>query len=802
MESNFCFHCGDVCPSESIIEDGHPFCCQGCRQVYLLLNENNLCSYYDFSKTPGIKAKGRFISENFAFLDDEHIINDLVSFKSEERIHVMFDLPQVHCSSCVYLLENLHRINSGILQSNLNFQRKEIFIAFSPKDISLRGVVELLTFIGYEPAISLKSKTKKRVKPVRRKEIFRIAVAGFCFSNIMMLSFPEYLSSGNILEGGFKEAFSWLIFALSLPVLIFGAGGIFKSAFKGLRHKDINIDVPIALAIVITFGRSYYEIISGTGAGYLDSGTGIIFYMLVGRWFQSKTNEALSFDRDYRSYFPLGVTVSSQGKEDNIPVTRLKHGDKVVLRMGEMLPADAILKSPVAEFDYSFVTGENKPVILKSGALVYAGCRQLGGRIELEVVKEPSRSYITELWNNDVFSEGKRQRTSFVHPWSRYFTVVLLSIATATAIYWYNIDASKLFPAVTAVLIVACPCSLLLSATFTFGNMLRYFGRAKLFLKNAGVIEQMAAVNTIVLDKTGTVTEVEHNRVQYNGVELYPFEKRYVKQLVGQSAHVLSRSIFDSLDETIDKNDNLFEFKELPGHGIEAVIDNQKIRMGAYKFVFDDAALSDENDKNGSRVYVKMGDSTKGFYEFKNMYRKGFKRMVWSLIRKGYEVHLLSGDNDAEKKRLNKYFDGKLEMVFDVTPLGKLEYIKKLQKRGRKVLMVGDGLNDAGALKQADVSIAVSDQSARFTPASDGILDGSAVRKLSSFLHYARGAKKLIAIGFVLSILYNVVGLTFAVTANLSPLVAAILMPASSLSLIGLAAGLTYWYAKTKSKLR
>lgn len=800
-EEQHCYHCGDTCAKDAVEENGRIFCCHGCRQVYLLLDENSLCAYYDFSSNPGIKARGKFVSENFAYLEDESVINRLVSFRSPERINVMFDLPQVHCSSCVYLLENLHRIDPGILHASLNFHRKEIFISFSPDKISLRKVVELLAFIGYEPAISLKKKTKNTGNKQRRKEIFRIAVAGFCFSNIMMLSFPEYLSSGNILEQGLKETFSWLIFGLSLPVLFFGAGNIFSSAYKGLRQKDINIDVPIALAIIITFGRSYYEIITGTGAGYLDSGTGIIFYMLVGRWFQNKTNEALSFDRDYRSYFPLGVTVSNEGKESNIPVTRLKPGDKVILRMGEMLPADAILKSDAAEFDYSFVTGENTPVMMSAGALVYAGGRQLGGRVELEVVKEPSQSYITELWNSDAFEEGKKQRDSFVHPWSRYFTIVLLTIAAITAVYWYYVNPAILFKALTAVLIVACPCSLLLSATFTFGNMLRYFGRGKLFLKNAGVIEQIADIDTIVLDKTGTVTEVAYTQARYQGEALKPIEEQWIKQLAGQSAHVFSQRIYDSLINEESIYAELTSFTEYPGKGLEGSVGNNFVRIGAKGFVNDETMEVDNDEHTGSRVYVQVGGLTKGYYEFRNKYRKGFKRMVWSLLKRGYEVHMLSGDNDTEKKRLDKYFDGMLQARFKVTPMEKLEYIKNLQAKGKKVLMIGDGLNDAGALKQANVGWAVSDQSARFTPASDGIIDGESVRKLAGFLHYAKGAKKLIATGFVLSILYNVVGLSFAVSGNLSPLVAAILMPSSSLSLIGLAAGLTYWYAKRKSRI-
>ncbi|RYG43994.1 MAG: HAD family hydrolase, partial [Chitinophagaceae bacterium] len=537
-----------------------------------------------------------------------------------------------------------------------------------------------IAFIGYEPSISLKEKETTRNKSVSRKKIFHLGLAGFCFSNIMMLSFPEYFSSGKILEAGLQETFTWLIFALSLPVLFISASAIFISAFKGLRQKDLNIDVPIALAIGMTFGRSYYEIFTGTGAGFLDSGTGIIFFMLVGRWFQAKTNDSLAFDRDYQSYFPLGVTVSSGGKEKNIPVTKLNVGDTVILKSEEMLPADAVLEEGQALMDYSFVTGENDPVSRNEGDVLYAGGKQKGGRLVLKVIKAPSQSYITELWNNEVFSEKPQNRESFVHPWSRYFTIVLLSLAVLTGAFWYVYDPSKIFPAVTAMLIVACPCSLLLSSTFTFGGMLRYFGKNKLFLKNSMIIEQLAAVNTIVFDKTGTVTESENGDVRFNGEHLTANERQALKRVASQSSHTLSVQVAQSINEddevvTIAVDD----FKEYSGKGVEAKVNDRLVRLGSSSFMGENlSALA----ADGSRVYVAIDGIEKGYFEIRNKYREGFKRMIWSLTSSGYDVYLLSGDNASEQKRLRKYFGNDLVTHFNASPQDKLAYVKELQQQG------------------------------------------------------------------------------------------------------------------------
>nr|WP_240627976.1 heavy metal translocating P-type ATPase metal-binding domain-containing protein [Terrimonas sp.] len=795
MKTN-CYHCGEQC-EEIIVANDRNFCCEGCKQVYLLLNENNLCSYYNFDKNPGIKAKGKFVAEKFAYLDDESVTRKLVQFSNDTQTNAVFSLPKMHCSSCIFLLENLHRINEGIIKSQANFQRKEVFIIFNHNEISLRKVVELLAFIGYEPYISLNdTKTKKEIR-FNKKRIYKIGVAGFCFSNIMMLSFPEYFSSGNIEQHGLKETFTWLNFGLSLPVLFFSASGFFISAWKGLQQKFLNIDAPIALAILVTYGRSYYEIISGTGAGYLDSGTGIVFFMLIGRWFQDKTYDSFSFDRDYLSYFPLGVTVIKEQQEKNIPVTQIKKGDHIIIRHEEMIPADAVLLKGEANVDYSFVSGENTPLQKRKGELIYAGGKQIGGMIELEVVNETSQSYITQLWNNDIFSDKKNADKSFVHPWSRYFTLALFTVAISTAVYWWVSEPAKILPAVTAVLIVACPCSLLLAATFTHGNMLRIFGKNKLYLKNASVIEAMAAVNTLVFDKTGTLTQNNIASVIYEGTQLMPGELKAIKAVARQSSHPLSKAIAASINDIGIQHTVITAFKEYSGKGIEALVDGIPVKLGNTDFIRS-AGISQPFAVTGVHVHVALNNIYLGVFKIGNQYREGLDQMSAGLSNAKYEQHILSGDNDTERNNLEKIFVGNVKMNFEKQPQQKLEYIQQLQLQHRQVMILGDGLNDAGALKQSTVGIAVSENHTQFTPASDAILDGSNVHLIGKFLEYARSGKKIITAIFSVSILYNIVGLSFATQALLSPMVAAILMPASSISIVILAAVLSSASANMK----
>lgn len=793
-----CYHCGEPCDN-SILSGNKTFCCDGCKFVYELLQENGLCNYYELSDKPGIKVKGKFNSEKFAYLDNEEVKHVLLRFHDNSQSHVSFDLPQMHCTSCIWLLENLHTIDPGIVFSRTNFQCKNIFIVFDPGKISLRKVVELLAFIGYEPYISLNEGEKKTGRQVNRKKIFKIGIAGFCFSNIMMLSFPEYFSSGNIEQPYLAKLFSYLNLVLSLPVFFYSANEFFISAWKGLRQKWLNIDAPIALAISVTFSRSVYEILSGSGAGYLDSMSGIVFFMLVGRWFQDKTYESLSFDRDYKSYFPLGVTILKDGKEEASTISALKKGDTIIVRQNDMVPADAIIKKGQGTIDYSFVSGENTPVLKLKNELVFAGGRQLGTLLEMEVIRPVEQSYITQLWNNDIFTQQKNKTHSFVHPWSRYFTLALLSIAAGTALYWAFNDPSKIAVSVTAALIVACPCSLLLSATFTYGNMLRHFGKNKFYLKNASVIESLSKVNNIVFDKTGTLTHSTRASIVYEGVTLSTDEISMIYSLTKESIHPLSRMVQqDLLKKYTVKPMPVSAFREITGKGITGRIHENEIQVGSKNLVEHNNDSS--YNANSSEVYVSINRIKKGVFRIHNQYRQGVPEMVSSVSENKFMIHVLSGDNAAEKENLESLLGIRGQILFHQTPQDKLNYIKELKEKkpNAKVLMLGDGLNDAGAMKQSDVGIAVNENSSQFTPACDGILDSNEVYKLNRFICYARSGKNVIVWSFIISILYNIVGLSFAVQGLLSPLLAAILMPASTISIVAFVTVATTISAKQK----
>ncbi|CAN5115590.1 heavy metal translocating P-type ATPase metal-binding domain-containing protein [soil metagenome] len=788
-EKNACFHCGLSC-DHTIRIDKKYFCCNGCKQVYQLLNSTDLCEYYEFDKRSNIRPKGKFINEKFGYLDDEGIQKKLLTFCSGSQHHATFYLPQMHCSSCIWLLENLHKINPAIISSRTNFQKKEVAVIYDPKQTGLRKIVELIAFIGYEPEISLNDASEVVKKPMAKKQIIKIGVAGFCFANIMMLSFPEYFSAGQI-DYGLRHTFIYLNLILSLPVFFFSASDFFISAWKGLRQNFLNIDAPISLAIILTFSRSVYEILAGISAGYLDSMSGIVFFMLIGRWFQDKTYSSISFERDYRSYLPLGITVKENNQEKNIPLTQLQKGAHILIQNSCMIPADAVLVSDAANIDYSFVTGENLPVAVKKGETIYAGGKQIGGRIELETIADVSNSRLMQLWNNDAFAK-KNQKKSFIHPWSRYFTMALFSVAFCAAAYWLFIDKQMILPAVTSVLIVACPCSLLLSATFTYGNMLLLFSKNNFFLKNSSVIESLSSVDTIVFDKTGTLTRNDFSSVEYDGAELTETDLSELIALTSGSSHPLSKSIRGYVvlkEPTAIKALNVEAYTELAGKGISARINEKEFSLGAPES--SDHKISDQY---GSEVHLMVDRHFKGKFLIKNHYREGISSLT-RMLKNRYDIFLLSGDNDSEKKALLHDFDKKT-MLFRQSPQDKLNFIKELQTQGKKVMMVGDGLNDAGALKQADAGIAITEDSGKFSPACDALLDADYIDRLYNFMRFARAGKVIITLSFIISILYNFIGLFFAVQGLLSPMIAAILMPVSSITIVLFVTAATGLYAR------
>lgn len=788
MKNNLkCFHCGDLCLTQRYKIEDKFFCCNGCLTVYQIIQSGGLADYYDLTQNPGITPE--VSASYYDFLDQETIQKEALLYQDKNLAISEFEVPGIHCSSCIWLLENLTSLDKGVIKSEVNFFDKKLKISFHPFKTSLRRVAELLSTLGYPPFFNLHEKQEKtkRLKSKNRKLLFQIGIAGFCFGNIMLLAFPHYLNVSHDLEEKYRQLFSYVSLGLAVPVLLFSASDYWRSAWNSIKKLYINIDVPITLGMITLFSYSIFQIFSGTGNGYLDSLSGLVFFLLLGKFFQQRTYSALSFENDYRSFFPVAINKINGDKEESVLIDTLKEGDQIKIRNGEIIPVDGELQSDKAFLDYSFITGEPEPVEKQKGDFIYAGAKYFGSKITIEVKKKLSDSELLALWNSGASDESKKSiHKPLIDSVSKYFTIVVLGIAFTTLIYWIFVEPSKALMAFCAVLIVACPCALALSIPFTYGTVMRVFARNKFFLKNSILVERMQKVTDLVFDKTGTLTNNESMEVQYEGIYLDEKDSMLIKSAAANSLHIASKKIAHSLTD-VDALD-IYDFEEFPGNGIKAVVDNHEVIIGRLSFVSEQVKFRNGvRFENLSGSYVAIDGNLKGRFYFRNNYRKGLHGSI-NELKKGYKLHLLTGDSDVNHNYLRDHFDSR-DLYFDKKPSDKKAFINELQAKGHKVAMIGDGLNDAGALEKSYFSISVTDDTSLFTPAAKSILSGDQLYLLPRFFKLSKAAGIVLIASFVISFLYNSIGLLLAVQGLLSPVMAAILMPLSSITVVAFTTG-------------
>lgn len=756
-----------------VIDQKH-FCCAGCETVYNILHDNGLDAYYQFSQKPGISQKNTN-GLDFDYLDDPLVIKKLLSFSENGIAKISFDIPQIHCSSCLWLIENIMKLNQGIISSRVNFIQKQATIQYHEDQISLKELVRLLATIGYNPKLNFQHlDNPPSTSQINRELMYKLGLSGFVFGNIMLLSFIEYLG----FQGASAKMYvGYINLALALPVLLYAARDYFSSAWRSLKIGHFNIDLPIVIGAIALFGRSVYEILSQTGEGYLDSFTGFIFFLTIGKWFQEYTYGALDFDRNYKSYFPISILIKNGQQWISRSIENIHIDDLIMVRNLELIPADGVLTKGDAQIDYSFVSGESNIITKSLGEVVWAGGRQVGGSIELKVTKKVDQGYFTRLWNDDIFQSSESSTTKIIiDRLSKYFTLGILILSLLTLIYWLRIDLNTGLLAFTSVLIVACPCALALAIPFTYGTLLRKLATHGIYLRNTETIEKIQEINHIVFDKTGTITDTHNIEVIYHGTPLTEDQKSMIKSCCMQSTHPLSIAIVSNLPESALIS--VEQFSEQLGAGITAVLHSKVLRMGSSSFIFGVQPAIEEDG-----VFVEYGGTYLGHFTFKHGLRDGLQAMIEQMGLE-YPISLLSGDTDREKYRFKTIMGENTALHFNQNPLEKLEYIKSLQQENKKIMMIGDGLNDAGALKQSQIGIVVADDNINFSPTCDVIVKADSFKYLLSYIHIINKAKWLIYGAFLLAFLYNSIGLSYAMTGNLSPIVAAILMPLSSITIV------------------
>ncbi|WP_341653207.1 heavy metal translocating P-type ATPase [Blattabacterium cuenoti] len=723
----------------------------------------------------------------FDFLDDEKISEKIIDFHHKNITTVRFFIPSIHCGSCVLILESLPKLYKNILNSTVDFSSKKIWITYNSIEFKLSDIAQLLESMGYNPSINFESIENRKL--LDRKLIGKLAISFFCFGNIMLLAIPEYVGAlkEDIWFMTHRNFFRYLMVILSLPVVVFSFTDHIKYAVLGLKKHVLNMNVPISIGILVLFLWSCYEVFFDLGSGYFDSLSSFSLFLLISKIFQIYThNKILSFDKNYKSFYPALITkIHSNKKEEKILLSFLKKGDLILIRNEEIIPADSILMKGNAILDNSFITGESDLISKKMGERIYAGSKQKGEAILIKVIKNIDHSYLSLLWNKNKSNHIRHKKlfdlNSISTRFSQYFTPIIFIITILTGIYWsFSHDVSKIFHTVFSVLIITCPCALVLSTPLIFGNMIRVFSKKGFYVKDIFTMERISSSKTLIFDKTGTITDPNKEKIYFVG-NMKNEEKKMIASLLKNSSHPLSQKILSKLsikDFYFIKN-----FREIIGKGLEGIIKNVPVKIGSSKYLGITNKIINENKINQTAVFISINHKPVGYFIFRNYYREGIEKMFQDL--KKYKIVILSGDhNDLEKKYLKSILPKSSQVFFSQSPEDKLSYVKKLQKKGEKIIMFGDGINDCAALNQSEVGISVSENPTSFFPSCDAFMQSNCMNQIFLFLKISKISTKLVFINLMISLLYNSVGIFFAVTGNLNPFIAAILMPLSSFSVI------------------
>ncbi|GAB4434921.1 MAG: heavy metal translocating P-type ATPase metal-binding domain-containing protein [Turneriella sp.] len=784
QEADACAHCG--AGGAAILRGAEKFCCEGCAQVYSILKDQDMLGFYEIPENSIRSLKEKPVAD-YGYCDSEWFRRMFVRDSGKGSWSIRMRLPDIHCAACVWLLEKLPAMLEGVSSARINYLRKQLDITASA-DLPVSHLVQFVANLGYPPDFAKESATSRRLSAYDKSLLRKMAVAAFGFGNAMLFSLPEYFTAH--LESSFSRTFLALNAALSVVVLVYSAGDFFRSAWRALKQRQIVIDVPISVGIAAMFTRSAVDVATGASAGYFDTFTGLIFFLLIGRFVQSRSYAWLNFERDNLLFLPLAVRVRTADGEAVTPVQQIKRGDILRLLAGEIAPTRCRVISEEGAADYAFISGESLPVSLKRGDVFEPGGKVVGKSLLLEVLEEVDQARLNRIWEaaepetgTETYSSG----SAFAERVLPYFTGTVIAIASGALLYWLPTDGARAWNAFSAVLVITCPCALAMAKPFSFFTTQSVLARAGLFLKSAAVVERFFALKNIVFDKTGTLTSPGKYDVEFRAAVREPVSQQLqaIMALANESSHPLSRAIAEFLPHTAETV--LSDFIEKPGKGTSARINGATYFLGSQAWLVENGVTVPEVAEAGFSSVVHAGSDKEylGCFLIRNRLRGDLGQTLAELGSQ-YRIALLSGDSDRERSRFAQYFADSGELYFNATPARKAEIIAAMRKNGA-TMMIGDGLNDAEALRAADLGVALTENHSNFSPASDAILSAESLHRLPQLISQAAQARRTAIAAYAVSFGYNIFGIGVAVAGDLTPLFCAILMPISSLSVIGLA---------------
>ncbi|MET0067911.1 MAG: heavy metal translocating P-type ATPase [Candidatus Thiodiazotropha sp.] len=810
--SDRCFHCNlPIPPDDEVVapiegEEQH-FCCLGCKAVCEAIYAAGLEGFYDRTPDGLDLAPPPEIPKELALYDLDDVQSEFVGELGEERdIHLLVE--GIHCAACVWLIEHTLTRMPGITSAQVNLSGKRLHVKWHNNAVSLSQIIKRLGEIGYSAVPYDPEAAEGALKKQNRHLLYRMAFAAFGMMNLMWISIALYAGAN---EGEFRHMFHWIGFALATPVLLYSGFPFYKGAWSGLRNLHLGMDLPIAIGASITYLYSVYITVTGSVQGevYYDTVVNFMFVILVGRYLEAMSKrQAVAATQRLLDLQPRVATrIDADGADKVVPIRAVAVGDQVRVKPGERLPVDGVVLEGQSTLDESMLTGESQPVPKTSGDPVSAGTINGHGVLAIEVtgsLKNTALGRIIRLVEEAQGSKAPIQcLADQIVPW---FVAVTLSLATLTFLYWYSTDFEVALLAATSVLIITCPCAFGLATPMSIAVASGLGAKYGILVKNGEVLETLSTINHVVFDKTGTLTEGGLSVVAVHlkgeswreGGEASHEMSVFMGKLAAierQSEHPVAASVVDWSDHYLEgvKGYHCRSFEYTPGLGIVAEVDEERFCIG------NDALLSREGcqgleaheslvqqlDAQGVGSFrVAVNGRCIGLVAVEDRIRPDARDLISALKAEGLQVTLLSGDRRRAAEAIAERLGG-MEVIAEVMPEQKDQVIRQLQSDGKRVAMVGDGVNDAPALVRADVGIAMGSGTDVSIASADIVLMSSELERVRLAIALSRRTLRTIRQNIGISITYNIIMVPLAMSAIVTPLVAAISMPMSSLAVIG-----------------
>jgi Cu2+-exporting ATPase len=792
------------------------FCCNGCRQVHAILHDLGYENFYRIRESQ--KAEGRRANPSgrtFEDFDDESFLSQYAERTDRGTCRTRFYLEGVHCAACVWLVEELPRSVDGLVGTRLNFANAVVSVEWDPDTTQLSQIGQAFDSIGYVPHAHRSDDTEKARKREERSLLLRLGVAAACAMNIMFLHGALYAGEYSGMDPRFEAFFRWISFALAIPVVLYSARPFYRAAWAGVRNRVPHMDLPIALALTAAFAYSAVSVLRGAGPVYFDSLAALVALLLGARFVQGRAQRAaieranslrdVAFAEFARRLEPLeqdGALAAEPTEPSElsreVPLGALRKGDQVEVRSGELIPVDGRVIRGSSSIDNAALTGESTPITVTAGATVHAGAVNLGSRLIVGVEAAGADTRVGALLA--LVEDAMARRPPIVQTadrLSRHFVMVVLALAAVTAAYWLSVSMGAALEQTIALLVVTCPCALGLATPVAMSVGLARAARAGIFVKTPDAIEQLEHADTILLDKTGTLTEGAPTVSRWQGdreaVEL-------ARALEFDSTHPVAQAMRRAAERPVRVARVVTDVCELSGLGITGAVDGRAVAVGNRALMDrQQAAAPPELERHAdalvtdgqSPLYVAVDGAIVAVGGVGDPLRGDARTTVEALRRRGMEPRILSGDHPAIVARVAAELGiSDAHALGGLSPEQKRDVVAELTAErtssagNRRVVMVGDGVNDAAAMALADVGIAVQGGAGASIVAADVVLTRPGLEPLAEVVTGSRRLLWVVYRNLLFSLAYNAVGATLAIAGLVGPLAAALLMPASSLTVI------------------